>query len=173
MNDGEKVERDAVEHPLRAHNSAWDGKVVRISGARNEIVAVQIIVEADGRGIHALSLRLPSLVSPAGRIVYKAPAETPTVATRLADPDHVGIDDQPFYYGGMLNVFKMRSNLVRMALTGGTSLADGESAFSKVHAALRARGGGTISIYYHPNEWVQTEFWDAVNFSHGANPPPR
>ena len=90
----------------------------------------------------------------------------------LDEADHVGIDDQPFYYGGMLNVFKMRSNLVRMALTGGTSLADGESAFSKVHAALRARGGGTISIYYHPNEWVQTEFWDAVNFSHGANPPP-
>jgi len=59
---------------------------------------------------------------------------------------------------------------VRMALTGGTSLADGESAFSKVHAALRARGGGTISIYYHPNEWVHTQFWDAVNFSRGANP---
>ena len=90
----------------------------------------------------------------------------------LDEADHVGIDDQPFYYGGLLNVFKMRSNLVRMALTGGTSLADGKSAFSKVHAALRARGGGTISIYYHPNEWVQTEFWDAVNFSHGANPPP-
>ena len=25
--------------------------------------------------------------------------------------DHVGIDDLPFYYGGMLNVFRMRSNL--------------------------------------------------------------
>ena len=35
---------------------------------------------------------------------------------------------------------------------------------------LRANGGGTISIYYHPNEFVQTEFWDAVNFRRGANP---
>jgi polysaccharide deacetylase len=88
----------------------------------------------------------------------------------LDEADHVGIDDQPFYYGGMLNVFKMRSNLVRMPLTGGDSLTEGEAAFSKVESSLRARGGGTISIYYHPNEWVQTEFWDAVNFSRGANP---
>jgi hypothetical protein len=78
VNDGEKVERDAVDHPLRARNSAWDGKAVRISGARNEIVAFQVIVEADGSGIRALSLRLPSLVSPAGRITYKPPAPDPT-----------------------------------------------------------------------------------------------
>ena len=78
MNDGEKVERDAVEHPLRARNSAWDGKVVRISGARNEIVAFQIIVEADDRGIRALSLRLPSLASSADRIAYRPPAPDPT-----------------------------------------------------------------------------------------------
>ena len=89
----------------------------------------------------------------------------------LDEADHVGIDDQPFYYGGMLNIFRMRSTLVRMALSGGASLTQGQAAFSKVHAALAARGGGTISIYYHPNEWVQTEFWDGVNFSRGANPP--
>src|SRR5688572_21184962 len=78
VNDGEKIERDAVEHPLRARNSAWDGKVVRISGARNEIVAFQVMVEADGRGIRALSLRLPSLASPADRIAYQPPAPDPT-----------------------------------------------------------------------------------------------
>jgi hypothetical protein len=89
----------------------------------------------------------------------------------LDEADHVGIDDQPFYYGGMLNVFKMRSNLARMNLTGGSSLADGKAAFTKSYDQLRKKGGGTISIYYHPNEWVQTEFWDAVNFRRGANPP--
>jgi peptidoglycan/xylan/chitin deacetylase (PgdA/CDA1 family) len=88
----------------------------------------------------------------------------------LDESDHVGIDDQPFYYGGMLNVFKMRSNLARMALSGGASLANGKSTFAKVYEQLRRKGGGTISIYYHPNEWVQTEFWDAVNFRRGANP---
>jgi hypothetical protein len=93
------------------------------------------------------------------------------VKVYLDEADHVGVDDQPFYYGGLLNVFRMRSNLTRMALDGRASLAEGEAAFTKVASALRARGGGTISIYYHPNEWVQTEFWDAVNFSRGANPP--
>src|SRR3954452_2015206 len=67
----------------------------------------------------------------------------------LDEADQVGLDDQPFYYGGMLNVFKMRSNLVRMPLEGGESLAQGKAAFNTVLASLRARGGGTISIYYH------------------------
>src|SRR6476620_10848815 len=89
----------------------------------------------------------------------------------LDEADHVGIDDQPFYYGGMLNVFKMRSNLARMNLSGGSSLAEGKATFTKSYEQLKKKGGGTISIYYHPNEWVQTEFWDAVNFRRGANPP--
>jgi hypothetical protein len=89
----------------------------------------------------------------------------------LDEADQVGLDDQPFYYGSMLNIFRMRSALVRMALAGGTSLETGKAAFDKVQSALTARGGGTISIYYHPNEWVQTEFWDGVNFRRGANPP--
>lgn len=89
----------------------------------------------------------------------------------LDEADHVGIDDQPFYYGGMLNVFKMRSNLARMNLSGGSSLAEGKARFTKAYDALRSKGGGTISIYYHPNEWVHAEFWDAVNFRRGANPP--
>jgi len=89
----------------------------------------------------------------------------------LDEADHVGIDDQPFYYGGMLNVFKMRSMLARMDLSGGSALAEGKARFTKAYDALRARGGGTISIYYHPSEWVHAEFWDAVNFSRGANPP--
>jgi len=90
----------------------------------------------------------------------------------LDEADQVGLDDQPFFYGGMLNIFRMRSTLVRMALSGGSSLTEGQAAFDQVHAALTARGGGTISIYYHPNEWVQAEFWDAVNFQRGANPAP-
>ena len=102
--------------------------------------------------------------------VYPALREM-NIRMYLDESDHVGIEDQPFYYAGMLNVFKMRSNLARMNLNGGTSLADGKSTFTKVSDQLRGKGGGTVSIYYHPNEWVQTEFWDAVNFRRGANPP--
>ena len=89
----------------------------------------------------------------------------------LDEGDHVGIGDQPFYYGGMLNVFKMRSNLARMELKGGESLTEGKAKFRAAYDRLRAQGGGAISIYYHPCEWVHTEFWDGVNFRRGANPP--
>jgi peptidoglycan/xylan/chitin deacetylase (PgdA/CDA1 family) len=89
----------------------------------------------------------------------------------LDEADHVGLDDQPFFYGGMLNVFRMRSTLARMELKGGSSLADGQARFVAAADRVRARGGGTVSIYYHPCEWVQQAFWDAVNFSNGANPP--
>ncbi len=78
VNDGEKIERDARDHPLSAGNSAWDGKVVHLSGARNEIVAFQVIVEADASGIQRLSLRFPELAASGDRIVYRPPAADPT-----------------------------------------------------------------------------------------------
>lgn len=71
----------------------------------------------------------------------------------------------------MLNVFRMRSTLARMELRGGSSLEDGRKAFVAAADRVRAKGGGTVSIYYHPCEWVHETFWDAVNFSGGANPP--
>jgi hypothetical protein len=88
----------------------------------------------------------------------------------LDEASHVGIDDQPFYYGGMLNIFKMRSSVCRMELFEENSVTKGKAGFSAAYEKLRAKGGGTISIYYHPCEWVHQEFWDGVNFSRGANP---
>jgi hypothetical protein len=78
VNDGEKVERDAITHPAAARNSAWDGRVGHIFGAKNEIVAFQLIAEADARGIHTLSVGLPALSSTTDRIVYRPPAADPT-----------------------------------------------------------------------------------------------
>lgn len=78
VHDGEKIERDAAAHPARARNSVWDGRVVRLFGARNEMLAFQIIVEADAGGVNGLSVRLPALVSPRDRITYRAPAADPT-----------------------------------------------------------------------------------------------
>jgi hypothetical protein len=78
VNDGDKIERDATTGPASARNSVWDGRVVHVFGARNEVVAFQVIVEADGRGIGALSLRLPALVSARDRISYRPPAADPT-----------------------------------------------------------------------------------------------
>ena len=79
VNDGEKIERDDVSHHAKAGNSTWDGKRIRLFAARNEIVAFQVIVEADERGIAKLAASLPELRSPSGgRIVYMPPASDPT-----------------------------------------------------------------------------------------------
>ncbi|MFN0124946.1 MAG: hypothetical protein ACKV2V_30955 [Blastocatellia bacterium] len=93
------------------------------------------------------------------------------VAMYLDEADQVGIDEQPFYYAGMLTVFKMDSTVVRMDLGKENNLAQAREKFTQTVARLRARGGGTISVYYHPCEWVHREFWDGVNFARGANPP--
>jgi hypothetical protein len=39
-------------------------------------------------------------------------------------------------------------------------------------AELRRRGGGVIHTYYHPTEFIATEFWDGVNFPRGKYTPP-
>jgi hypothetical protein len=80
VTDGEKIAHDARDHPLRGRNAAWDGRTVRLFAARNEVVAYQVIVEADERGIGAASLALPELRLRGGtaRIAYAAPEADPT-----------------------------------------------------------------------------------------------
>lgn len=84
---------------------------------------------------------------------------------------HVGLNAQPFWYVGALNVFNMGSNFTRLNLRHPDALAPAEQAFSGIAERLRKQGGGLISMYYHPCEWVHREFWDSVNFKRGANPP--
>ena len=78
VSDGDKIERDAVNPPASAGNAVWDGRTVRVFGARNEVIAFQVIVEADASGVRELSLQLPELVSASDRITYQAPALDPT-----------------------------------------------------------------------------------------------
>src|SRR6185503_14138395 len=47
VNDGEKIERDDLNNANKAANSSWDGHKVTIFGARNEVIAFQLIVETD------------------------------------------------------------------------------------------------------------------------------
>ena len=78
VGDGDKIERDAAAHPASARNAVWDGKTVKVFGARNEIVAFQVIVEADAGGVRELAVRLPELAAGDDRIVYLAPGLDPT-----------------------------------------------------------------------------------------------
>jgi hypothetical protein len=87
------------------------------------------------------------------------------------ESDQVGLDNKPFWYAGALNVFHMGPNVTRMDLHDPAAVEPAKNRVSNIAGRLRGVGGGLISIYYHPCEWVHREFWDGVNFSRGANPP--
>ncbi len=80
IHDGEKVERDDLDHPARAENATWRGGVVRIFGGRNEIVAFQVVVESGDTGIDGLDVKLTGLTrrGGGGAIVYAPPGEDPS-----------------------------------------------------------------------------------------------
>src|SRR5262245_41019313 len=92
------------------------------------------------------------------------------VPVYLDEGEQVGLGEQPFWYGGLLYVFRMGKNQVRAQLNVGAEDTAAYKRFDEAATRLAASGGGVISIYYHPTEFVTTEFWDGVNFAHGANP---
>ena len=80
VHDGEKIDRDDLSSPFKAENHAWDGRRVRLFGGRNEILAFQLVVEADDGGIEGLSVSLCSLARRGGgaAIEYAPPGPDPT-----------------------------------------------------------------------------------------------
>jgi len=97
----------------------------------------------------------------------------------LDEGEQVGLNEQPFWFGGMLHVFGMGRYLVRPALNDESLLPQTFEKFDRAAEELEARGGGVISTYFHPTEFVTSAFWD-MNFAKGANPersewknPPR
>jgi len=89
----------------------------------------------------------------------------------LDETPHVGLSGKPFWYCGVLNALNLRGHVTRAELGSEEELKAGCRRFDETLAKTRAEGGGLISIYYHPCEWVHLRFWDAVNFARGANPP--
>lgn len=79
VNDGEKIDRDRVGHRLSRGNSVWDGRRIKLFGARNEVIAFQLIVEAATEDIRSLSASLPELTHESGTaITYAPPPADPT-----------------------------------------------------------------------------------------------
>ncbi|MCL5744285.1 MAG: hypothetical protein M1541_10230 [Acidobacteria bacterium] len=91
------------------------------------------------------------------------------IGVYLDEGEQVGLDSQPFWYGGLLHVFNMGRFLMRASLDPRVPVEKALAQFDQLANELSARGGGVISTYYHPTEFVTTEFWDGVNFAHGAS----
>jgi len=84
--------------------------------------------------------------------------------------DQVGLDQRPFWYGGVLNVLELGDCVMRTGWSN-EEVKEACEKFDRVHERLIGGKGGIVSIYYHPCEFVHQQFWDGVNFSKGANPP--
>ena len=94
------------------------------------------------------------------------------VRVYLDEGQQVGLRGRPFWYGGILNIFNTRdAGQLRPDATW-SNLDDTKTRFQDIYVGLTSRKtGGVVSIYFHPCEFVEKEFWDAVNFRDGANPP--
>jgi hypothetical protein len=70
VDDGEKIKREDLQHPLaNSHeNVVWDGERIHIFGARNEIVAFQLIIEAGAAGAQGVDVWISDLTNGAYRI---------------------------------------------------------------------------------------------------------
>lgn len=82
---------------------------------------------------------------------------------------HVGFDRKPLYYCGLLTMYNLAHH-PRTGLGDPADLEKARRAFQEAHDQLLSEGGGIVSIWYHPCEFVHKKFWDSI-FADGANPP--
>ena len=73
VNDGEKIFRYESDSQFKAKNSIWDGTTIRLKGLYNEVLAFQVIVEADSLGAQAVEVVVEPPVNKASGKVIGAP----------------------------------------------------------------------------------------------------
>lgn len=96
------------------------------------------------------------------------------VQVYLDEAKHIGLNGKPFWYGGLLNIFNTSEGPQLRPNDDWSNLAEAKAKFQSFYLRMTSRPeGGIISLYFHPAEFIHHQFWDAVNFAHGANPPPQ
>jgi hypothetical protein len=94
------------------------------------------------------------------------------VRVYLGEGKQMGLRGRPFWYGGLLNIFNTREGEQLRPDPNWSNLDMAKARFQDTYITLTSRkAGGLISIYFHPQEFVDQESWDIVNFRDGANPP--
>jgi hypothetical protein len=87
----------------------------------------------------------------------------------LDSGSHVGVDKKPMYFCGLLTMYDLAHH-PRTGLESPDQVEKANQAFKAAHDKLLDEGGGIVSIWYHPCEFVHKKFWDSI-FMDGANPP--
>jgi hypothetical protein len=95
------------------------------------------------------------------------------IPTYVDEARQILLNNQPFWYGGLLHVYNLGPYSIRADINGKEPLATATAKFDAAVAKLLAQGGGVIQTYYHPTEWPNSDFWDGVNFRHGAYTAPK
>ena len=91
VDDGEKVFQDDLDHPLKSgggDNTVWDGMEVSLFAARNEIVAFQLILEANPEGGQQVNVVVSDLTNGGNVIPGSHPLPAPN--------DYVGVGVELF-----------------------------------------------------------------------------
>jgi hypothetical protein len=164
IHDGEKVAPGDLHSPYKMENQAWDGRRVRVFGARNEVLAFQIVVEADRAGIRGLEVSLPELRLRGGgaTIAYAPPA---------ADPAD--------FRGRPIQIFVERSMLVAEATCADWIFAPGSPAAPRGHTGYQPvqlvpenaradRGGLPIDVPGETNQTLWIELYTARELPAGV-----
>lgn len=84
---------------------------------------------------------------------------------------HAGFQGKPFWGEGVLNIDEVGQYYSDMPLYDPSALEPAKAKIAQSVQQAHREGGGLICIGYHPCDWVRIQFWDAVNFQYGANPP--
>ena len=176
--------RDDVIHALSKHDIGYHAEYHSVHPTPAEYEqqlgwdeGVKAFMRREGRGVEDLMKIfgvVPSCYGQAGGSWVPqsyAALRNWEIPIYLDETSHVGLDGKPFWYCGVLNVLNLDWRVTRMGLGGEDDFKEGCEQFDEVHKRVFKEGGGLISIYYHPCEWVHKQFWDGVNFSRGANPP--
>lgn len=94
------------------------------------------------------------------------------VGVYLDDGKQVGLNGKPFWYGGLLNIFNIDAGRGMEQNEDWSNLEAAKADFKRLHQQFSTTpGGGLVSFMFHPTQFVSERFWDAVNFTDGANPP--
>jgi Domain of unknown function (DUF4091) len=70
VDDGEKIKQEDINNPLATDlsNAVWKNDTVNIFGAKNEIVAFQLIIQADSLGVEKVNVEISNLINGAATI---------------------------------------------------------------------------------------------------------
>lgn len=83
----------------------------------------------------------------------------------------LNLDDQPYWYCGVLNLNGAGQNLIRFdySFEKPSGIVSMKSKFNRIYRRLHKGNGGAVSILLHPQTAVNKKMWDVVNFARGKN----